>query len=149
MLTVEEACEMTSMPEPHIFICCNTLETPNLQQGIFEVKVLQRGPSSSQQPMENMKLSLIGEISLGRNVLGAARLNEGSSPELLLTSQLRKSWDTLHSMEARCFFPLLLAREQAKELITNQQWLLAPTKRHCALCRFALHLVCGPSQVPL
>lgn len=101
--------------------------------------------------MESVTLSFIGEISPGRGVLRAAHLSEGSSPELLLTSQVRKSWDTLHSTEARCFSPSLLAREQAKKLVTNQQWLLAPSmsNRHCALCHFALCLVCGPSQVSL
>lgn len=73
-----------------------------------------------------MKLSLIVEMSPGRKVLGAAHFNEGRTPELLLTSQVRKSWDTLHSSEARCFSPSLLAREQAKELIINQQWLWLP-----------------------
>lgn len=94
----------------------------------FGPKVLQRGPLGSEQPMENVKLSLIGEISPGRRLLGAVHLSEGSSPELLLTSQVRKSWDTLHSSEARCFPPLLLVREQAKELITNQQWLWLPPR---------------------
>lgn len=101
--------------------------------------------------MESVTLSFIGEISPGRGVLGAAHLSEGSSPELLLTFHVRKSWDTLHSTEARCFSPSLLAREQAKKLITNQQWLLAPSmaNRHCVLCHFTLCLVCGPSQVSL
>lgn len=117
----------------------------------FELKPLQRGSSGSEQPVEKVKVSLAAEISPGRRVLGAAHRNEGSSPELLLTSQARKSWDTVHSTEARCFPPFLLGREQAKELITNQQWLLAPSmsNKHCALCHFALHLVYGPSQVCL
>lgn len=136
MLTVEEAHEITSIPEPHRFICCNTLahaatllKPQNVARKLcFGLKLLQRGPSGSEQPLlGRMKVSLIGEMSPGRRVLGAACLNEGSTPEVLLTSQVRKSWDTLHSSEASCFSPFLLAREQAKEMIPSQQWLWLPT----------------------
>lgn len=130
-----------------------TLLKPHIciKKTLFWTQTPAKGCSGSEQPVEKVKVSLAAEISPGRRVLGAARRNEGSSPELLLTSQARKSWDTMHSTEAQCFPPFLLGREQAKELITNQQWLLAPSmsNKHCALCHFALHLVYSPSQVCL
>lgn len=84
--------------------------------------------------METEKLSLTGEVSFataeawqGRRVdwLAVASISEGSSPQLLLTSQARDSWDPLLCMVARCCSPFLLEGnqqrgEQAKQLTADQ-----------------------------
>lgn len=149
MLTVEEAHEMTSIPEPHRFICYNTLETPYLYQENFVLNSnsCQGDPQAVNNLWRMWNCPLLQRSHQAEGLVGAACLNKGSSPELLLTSQARKGWDTVHSTEARCFSPFLLAREQAKELNTNQQWLLAPSlsNEHCAFCHFARHFVYGLS----
>lgn len=110
--------------------------------------------------MESEKLSLTGEVSStsaearqGRRVgwLAVASMSEGSSPQLLLTSQARDSWDPLLCMMARCCSPFLLEGnqqkgEQAKQLTANQPRLLDPTTsyRHCAPDHSALQLICSP-----
>lgn len=85
---------------------------------------------------ENEKLFLIGEISLtsAEAWQGSSRQEGGLagssllelSPELLLTSQVRESWDPLLCLEVRCCSPFLLAGneqngERAKQLTTKQQ----------------------------
>lgn len=64
--------------------------------------LLQRGAPGSRQPTESEKLSLPGEIfTSAEGWQGSSRqkgglrggLSEGSSPELLRTSQVRESWD--------------------------------------------------------
>lgn len=91
-----------------------------------------------------------GKAAAGRRVdwLAVSCLSEGSRPELLLTSQVRETWDPLLWVEARCSSPFLLAGnqqkgERAKQLTRDQQGLLAPTTsyRHCASYCFTLQLV--------
>lgn len=86
--------------------------------------------------MENEKLFLTGEISFASAEArqGSSRQEGGLagrslpelSSELLLTSQVRESWDPLLSLEVRCCSPFLLAGnqqkgERAKQLTTSQQ----------------------------
>ena len=117
--------------------------------------------STRNSPVLERSRSLLlkrGKAAAGRRVdwLVVACLSEGSSAELLLTSQVRESCDPLLCTEARCCSPSLLAGygqkgERAEQLTANRQWLLAPTMsyRLCASCRFALPLLYRPSQLPL